>query len=224
MERENHRIAKELGFSPGTILVEDLDDLAMAHLSSKFKAVIQEISAGDEQHYPESIRKVYIANPPGIFNLVWALVKPMMEEHTISKFAFGTPKEFTKEWEEVFGKENLPKYFKESTSDWDIKKGGDFKHFLPKDLVKVTISRGDKGPSIEQAVKKGQTFHWQVMCKKDLYISLSVKGGKHVEGFEPKNHDEDLSPWHGWYQAPEDMTLVLLLDNSKNYTERKVKY
>jgi len=231
LERENHRIAKETGFSPGTILIEDLENLTMSHLYTKIKGLILEVSGSDEQRYPESIRKVYIVNPPGIFNLVWGIIRPIMEERTAAKFSFGEPKNFAKEWDTIIGKENLPKYLG-GTLDWDPPKGGEVDRFFPQDLVtaKLGTGRTDGILVIETDVKKGQTFHWQVMCDKELQMGLFVKTGattkdrKVVDGWQMKSYNEDLSPWHGWHTVKEDQILLVVLDNSANYVNRTVKY
>jgi len=230
MEKNNHRIAAENGFSPGTILVEDLKDLTHSHMYNKITAMIQEVSASDEQHYPESIRKVYIVNPPGIFGLVWALMKPFIEEQTLQKFAFGTPKDFAAEWDAIIGKENLPKYLG-GTLDWDPPKGGDVKHLIPSNLIKKEIGRKED-LVIEATVKKGQTFHWQVICSKDIGIGLFVKTGgtsaadkKVVDGWAVKKYDDGISPHHGWQTATEDCTFILFLDNTDSFfLAREVKY
>jgi molybdopterin converting factor small subunit len=231
MEKENHRIAKEIGFAPGTILVEDLGELTMAHLYVKIKQLILDIAASDEQRYPESIRKVYIVNPPTIFNLAWGLVRPLMDENTATKFAMGVPKDFIKEWDAIIGKESLPKSLG-GTLEWDPPKGGIVDKYVPKNLEKKTIGTGKEHGNlfIEQAMKKGHTFHWQIMCDKDLKFALYVKTGssnderKVVEGWALKEYHEDFSPWHGWHTVPEDQTLLLHIDNTGNWTARKIKY
>jgi len=103
---------------------------------------------------------------------------------------------------------------------------------MPANLVTVKIGTGksDGVHAIEQAVKKGQTFHWQVMCEKELQIGLFVKVGgsvkdrKPVEGWPLKSYNEDLSPWHGWHTVKEDLILLVILDNSANFVNRTVKY
>jgi len=229
MEKENHRIAAKNGFAPGTILIEDLDLLTTSHLYNKITALIQEISSSDEQRYPESVRKVYIVNPPTIFGMVWALMKPFIEERTLQKFAFGSPKDFADEWEKIIGLDKLPKYLG-GNLDWAPPPGGDVAAMVPSELVKKEIPRKDE-LFIEVAVKAGQTVHWQVMCKKDIGIGLFIKTGsgskdrKAIPEWTVKKYESDLSPHHGWWTAPEDHTVIVWLDNTDSWAMgRKVKY
>jgi len=230
MEEENHKIAKANNFAPGNILIEDLEDLGASHLYGKVTALIQAIAQSDEQRYPESVRKVYIVNPPGVFNMVWAIMKPFIEEQTLQKFAFGSPKDFAAEWDDIIGKDNLPKYLG-GTLEWDPQPGGNsVAKLLPSDLHKLSISK-KADHIIEADVKKGQTFHWQVMCKKDIGIGLFVKTGssskdrKPVDKWPVKKYDGDNSPHHGSYTVSEDCTLICYLDNTDSFMlHRKIKY
>jgi hypothetical protein len=89
MERENRKIVDTHGFSAGTILIENLEDLSTGHMYGKVVKLITGIAARDEVSYPESIRKIYIVNPPAVFSVVWAIMKPFIEERTQAKFSFG---------------------------------------------------------------------------------------------------------------------------------------
>lgn len=90
MERENRKIVDKEGFSAGTILIENLEDLSTSHMYGKVVKLISGIAARDEVSYPESIRKVYIVNPPAVFSMVWTIMKPFIEERTQAKFSFGS--------------------------------------------------------------------------------------------------------------------------------------
>jgi len=128
-------------------------------------------------------------------------------------------------------KKNLPKYLG-GTLDWDPPIGGAVEKYTPTILEKKSLGTGKEHGNlfIEQAVKKGCTFHWQIMCDKDIKFALYVKTGpknedrKVVEGWALKEWHEDLSPWHGWHTVPEDQTLLLHIDNTGNWTGRKLKY
>lgn len=232
MERENRKVVEANGFTAGTILIEDLEDLSTGHMYGKVQKLIQGIAARDEVSYPESIRKVYIVNPPGVFSLVWALMKPFIEERTQAKFAFGTSKEFKEEWDKVIGLENLPKYLGGSL-DYDFPPGGPIKPFLPASLTTVEIPR--RGcHTIECAVKKGQTFNVEFLLKsgKDIGFALYTKKGDPstkkesitspramdanavVDEYKLKKIEEELTPYHAKFEATDDCTFVAFFDNS----------
>jgi hypothetical protein len=181
MEKENRKVVEKNGFSAGSILIEDLEDLSASHMYGKVTKLITGIAARDEVSYPESIRKVYIVNPPGVFSLVWSLMKPFIEERTQGKFSFGSAKEFKDEWEKIIGLENLPKYLG-GTLEWDPPSGGVIKPFIPSQLVTIEIPRrGDH--LLEIAVKAGQTLHVEFLVKsgKDCGFAVFIKTGKDIK-------------------------------------------
>jgi len=217
MERENIKIAAANEFSPGTILCEDLAALSAGHMYGKMTNLIKTISASDEQRFPESIRKIYIVNPPKIFDMALALLKPFLDERTLQKFANGSPKDFAKEWKEVVGEENLPKYLGGSL-DWDPPSGGDVKKLLDAKGIKpqkVSINRrGDH--TIEVDAKAGQTVYFQVMLKRsDIPLSIYQKNGdKKTDVVAAKRYDSDNSPFLLSYTTDVDGTFGLYLDNT----------
>jgi len=218
MERENAKVAINNGYSPGTILCEDLSALSAGHMYGKMVNLIKTISASDEQRFPESIRKIYIVNPPKIFDMALGLLKPFLDERTLQKFANGSPKDFTKEWKEVIGEENLPKYLGGSL-EWDPPCGGDVKKILDSKGIKpekVSINRR-ASHTVEVDAKSGQTVYFQVMLKRsDIPLSIYSKNQdlKKVDVVAPKRYDADNSPFLLSYTAAEDGTFGLLLDNT----------
>jgi hypothetical protein len=46
---------------------------------------VKELSAIDQAHYPEMIRKVYVVNAPSIFQMFWKICAPWLDKRTIEK-------------------------------------------------------------------------------------------------------------------------------------------
>jgi len=182
------------------------------------------ISASDEQRYPESVRKIYIVNPPGIFSMAMGLLKPFLDERTLQKFQNGTASDFNEEWKVVIGEENLPKYLKGSL-DWapehhNIKELMEAKGIRP---VKLSIPRrGDHYAEVK--ANKGQTVHYQIMIKRsDLSVGL-MAADKKTDVVAKTKIDSDKSPWHFSHTVTEDGTYYVFLDNSDSpMLGRKVK-
>ena len=58
-----------------------------------------------QAYYPETTRRIYVLNPPGIINLAWKLVTPLLSQGTVDKIRFvkkfdGTADEFCKRSDE----------------------------------------------------------------------------------------------------------------------------
>lgn len=215
MERENEKVIDANGFSPGTILCEDLSALSAGHLYGKMTNLVKTISASDEQRFPESIRKIYIVNPPKIFDMALNMLKPLMDERTLQKFCNGSPKDFMKEWKEVIGEDNLPKYLSGSL-EWDPPAGGDVKKLMDAKGIKPVkasiLRRGNH--TVETDVKSGQTVYFQVMLKRsDIALSIYNKKAEKQFVVPAKKFDADNSPFLLSWTATEDGTYGVLIDN-----------
>jgi len=231
MEAQSRTVVEKNGFTAGTILIEDLEDLGTTHLHGKVTKLIQSISARDEVSYPESIRKVYIVNPPVVFQAVWTIMRPFIEERTQAKFSFGTSKEFAAEWEAIIGKDKLPKFLGGLAEDPPT--GGSVKKENFPKLTVTDLGRKDH-LIIEIAVKKGQTLHLEFLVSKgsDVGFSLGIKTGAdnlknrtEIEEYKLKKYAEEATPFHSKYTAPEDQTLLAFFDNRDSmFLSREITY
>jgi len=95
------------GWSSGYIIIQDCQGLGLSHKAGlEFVRRSAEI---DQDCYPGMIRRTYFVNTPGVFSLIFSLIKPLIEERTIKKLeilgdAFKDP--FLK----LIGEELLPPY------------------------------------------------------------------------------------------------------------------
>jgi len=216
IERENVKLVSQYGFSPGNILFEDLDALAAGHVT-KMSTLIKTISASDEQRYPESVRKIYIVNPPAVFALAMGVVRPWLDERTIQKFANGTPSDFAKEWKVVVGEENLPKYLGGSL-EWCPPAGGNVKKLLEARGItpeKVAVSRRGEH-YVEITAAKNQIIHIQIMLKRsDIGCGIYYKNGDKKDNvLATKKYGSDDSPHLISHVAQEDGIYLVHLDNT----------
>jgi len=231
MEAENRKIVEKHGFSAGTILIEDLEDLGTSHMVGKITKLITSISARDEISYPESIRKVYIVNPPSIFHLVWAIMKPFIEERTQQKFSFGTVSAFAKEWDLIIGKENLPKYLG-GTLDWTPPVGGNIKPITPSSLIEIEVPR-KAHHILEISATKGSLLHVEFLCKnKEIGFGLYIKTTKEsltkaseinhtnttpIEKYKLAKYEDEITPYHVEHKVEEDATFIAYFDNRDSF-------
>lgn len=237
MERENRKIVDKEGFSAGTILIENLEDLSTSHMYGKVVKLITGIAARDEVSYPESIRKIYIVNPPAVFSMVWAIMKPFIEERTQAKFSFGTAKEFKDDWEKIIGMDQLPKSLG-GTASWELPAAGNIKNLVPSSLAVVEIPRrGSHG--FEVTVKANHTFKVEFLVKsgKDIGFALYIKTGseadsflskaqsskditkntagrKEIEEYKLKKIDEENTPFLAKVTPKEDTSYIVFFDNT----------
>jgi len=221
-------VIAQLGFSPGNILFEDLDALSAGHVT-KMSNLIKTISASDEQRYPESVRKIYIVNPPGVFALAMGVVRPWLDERTLQKFANGTNSDFAKEWKEVVGEDNLPRYLG-GNFDWTPSPGGSVKKLLEAKGIKIEkMSVSRRGENwIEVRATRNQTIHVQIMMKHlDIGCGIYFKTGEKTKDsvLATKKYDSDSAPHLISHVAQEDGEYLIHLDNTDSHLmARKLKF
>ncbi|KAK3269262.1 hypothetical protein CYMTET_22289 [Cymbomonas tetramitiformis] len=59
--------------------------MTYAIVTQRFLAYFKEIAALDQSHYPERMAQCFIINVPYVFWVVWAMVKPWLNKHTVAK-------------------------------------------------------------------------------------------------------------------------------------------
>lgn len=57
----------------------------MSHISGQVKGLLSKITSVDQGNYPEMMGKTFIINAPGMFKLVWGIVKRFLDARTLSK-------------------------------------------------------------------------------------------------------------------------------------------
>lgn len=165
LEKQQREVEEKNGFSTGVIWIEDLQHLELQHcVGKRLVNLVQTVCSRDEIGYPESIRKIYIVNAPTVFNLVWSMVLPFLEEATKAKFNFGSSKDFHDEWDDIIGMENVPRFLG-GKLEWDPPIGGPIKPLIPDEMKTVNIKRRD-AHFFEVFVEKERTLVLEFFCEK----------------------------------------------------------
>ena len=61
----------------------------MSHISGQVKGLLSKITSVDQGNYPEMMGKTFIINAPGMFKLVWGIVKRFLDARTLTKIEAG---------------------------------------------------------------------------------------------------------------------------------------
>ena len=69
------------------IIVQDLAGLSRKHVHSLGFKASGEIAKVGANHFPETLRAVYLINVPSIFSLIWSLIKHLFDERVREKVA-----------------------------------------------------------------------------------------------------------------------------------------
>ena len=65
----------------------------MSHISGQVKNLLSKITSVDQGNYPEMMGKTFIINAPGMFKLVWGIVKRFLDARTLTKIEASICKE-----------------------------------------------------------------------------------------------------------------------------------
>jgi len=95
----------------GVVIIEDLTDLGRKHLYAGGLNVIKRIAQIDQDHYPETLKKMIFVNAPSVFTLVWNFVSPWLDPITQAKMVICGSTDFRPLLQnEGITDEDLPEY------------------------------------------------------------------------------------------------------------------
>jgi hypothetical protein len=93
----------EQGFS-----IIDLKGVPLSQFN-QVRKIISSLSEISSNYYPETMGKMFVINTPTLFTAVWAMLKTMLDEHTVSKIQI-VGSNYQKHLLEHIDAENLPAY------------------------------------------------------------------------------------------------------------------
>jgi hypothetical protein len=74
------------------------------------RKILQQVLGIAQNHYPETMGKLFIINAPTLFKGVWTLVKPLLDENTVAKISLLSSNYEAAVVEEI-GRDNLPSIY-----------------------------------------------------------------------------------------------------------------
>jgi hypothetical protein len=113
MERKLAQM-KALTLQTGTVMrlvkIFDLEGLGARHLNRAALAYLQAVLRMGQANYPEQMGHIYLVNVPALFKVVWAIVKPWINEQSLKKITICGG-----EWKQTLlndiDAKHLPRYF-----------------------------------------------------------------------------------------------------------------
>ncbi|POM78364.1 SEC14 cytosolic factor [Phytophthora palmivora] len=94
-----------------SITVLDVTGIGMYDLGGEVLDFIKRASAFTGAHYPERSAHIFIINIPGWFNMIWRMVKPLIDPVTREKVHMLKGSAILKELETLIDSENIPSDF-----------------------------------------------------------------------------------------------------------------
>jgi len=233
MERAEKRMrdAREQGITPelideGTVIIEDLQGLGMKHMLTQGLDMIQKLAEIDQNHYPESLKKMYLVNAPSIFSVIWKIIAPWLDPITAAKMAIvSTDYKPLLEAECGITNENLPSFLggKCQCEGGCCPKGGVYGDVTSESSTVVNINSRDKHELIVKVEEEGSVLGWHFKPEGyDIgFIVYKQDNGKRKE-VVPYAKFEDPAQGHVTASVG---TYVLQFDNSYSMLRSKsVRY
>ncbi|XP_033627184.1 SEC14-like protein 2 isoform X1 [Asterias rubens] len=84
MQQQSHKLESHV---EGIIYIADMEGFGLHHLWKPGVDVVNRNVALFEQHYPETLKKIFVINAPTIFPIAYSLVKPFLQENTRKKIS-----------------------------------------------------------------------------------------------------------------------------------------
>jgi hypothetical protein len=96
-------------------LFEDIKDLSIKNLTTKTIQLLKITAEIDENHFPESLRKLYFINAPSIFSIFLKAINPFLDEGTRKKLKVTGSKCLMKIKSQVPNETYWPNFFRENS-------------------------------------------------------------------------------------------------------------
>jgi len=220
---------QQLSLTNGKIMrtckIIDLSGLGSKHMHQQGLSYLRHVLHLTQDNYPEMLGNLYIVNAPWVFNMIWKIVKPWLNDQTLSKI-----KILGSNYKEVLlnaiDAENLPKFL---GGKCECEGGCVAMKHPDADMTKIEIkSKGSETIKVE--VPEGKSIvSWEFRSiDKNIGFKASFipkDSDKPVEVRPSKVYDAHVTTVVDSYEAETPGTLVVVFDNSySRWTAKTVLY
>ncbi|XP_033118906.1 SEC14-like protein 2 [Anneissia japonica] len=236
MEEQSKKIGKHV---EGMTYIMDLGKLGLHHLWKPGIDLFNQFISMFEQHYPETLKSVFIVRAPKFFPLAYSLVKPFLHEYTRKKIhVLGS------NWKEALLKhidaDVLPVFWGGNATDPDgnvncrskIQMGGEVpKSFYLKDrelssknLITKQISRGSAIEMKYIVTKPGSVIRYEFKTHDhDIAFGIKRLGAENEKTVIKKTerYNSHMVPEDGEVILDDPGQYVVKFDNSYSWTKTK---
>jgi len=218
------RLGAETGHIVRTCKIMDLSGLGTKHLNTSGLGYFRELLHLSQIHYPEMLGRVYLVNSPWVFKFVWKIVKPWLNEQTLSKVVI-CGDDYQQVLLRNIDSKNLPKYLGgECECSGGCVELVDPENSFTKEVIKAGASR-----TVECKVEdKGTIVSWIFRTRKnDIQFSVIFvnKDNKSTTIAEAKRVDAASHQIEGGFEAPEPGVIHLKWDNSYSmFSSKEIIY
>lgn len=206
----------------GTTKIMDLDGLSSKHMHRGGINYLRHILKISQDFYPEMLHRLIIINAPRIFPLIYGLIKPLLNERTLSKLII-LGSNYKEEISKYIDDQVLPEFLGGQCNC----PGGCVATKTSASFETENISRGSKFTRSLDIPHAGAVAAWTFsVADKDIGFSAVFTPTSSTSSIEVAAYTRFNSglKHSGDYIAPEAGTLVLTFDNSFSFWNSKTIY
>eukprot|EP00004_Rigifila_ramosa_P002009 TRINITY_DN12036_c0_g2_i1.p1 TRINITY_DN12036_c0_g2~~TRINITY_DN12036_c0_g2_i1.p1 ORF type:complete len:362 (-),score=84.08 TRINITY_DN12036_c0_g2_i1:43-1128(-) len=218
LQRKTLAIATEKGGADdGLVVVADMTHFGLQHLQGPFKDLLQLTTHKLDNHYPSSLKKLYIICAPSLFAVLWKLVKSWLDPVTIGKMEICSS-DFSAVLVESLSPEVVPRAWG-GTSETPLPSAGPI-GATAKDPLSRTVEVATNH-EVKVEAPAGATIAYEF--KLAAYdIGFGIFFGPEREVVVPiKRHECVATAEQGSFVATRAGTYTLFFDNSFSLFRRK---
>jgi hypothetical protein len=211
----------------GVLYVEDMGGFGMRHFNKAGLDMVRMLSAIDQDHYPEMLRKVIAINVPSLFSAVWKIVSPWLDPITQGKIdLLGSSGYMTALENEGLTPETIPTFVNgskcTSCTGPCMPAGGVFGD-LPDTCPVANVNAGANFEKSVKVEKPDSVLSYRFKVAEyniGFSIALEEENGKRKELVAYNKFESE--PVQGEFTAPVPGTYVFIWDNSFSMWRKKV--
>ena len=238
------KLTAETGKVIRTAKIMDLAGLGRHHLDRRGLAYFKKIIDTSQSNYPEMLGKLYVVNTPWLFSVGWKIVKPWLNEKTLSKIHILQGSDFLPQLEADIDRQYIPQFLGGDCTcggtgcvplvDPDanmtlqqIAARGKFEHTLTIDAEMIQQLRATVQANADGAAPafKGVTVSYEFRTKKNdiaLEIHARKTNTNASQVLKPsQRYESDQETITGSLTVTDPSVLTFIFDNSFSYFTKK---
>eukprot|EP01126_Amoeba_proteus_P057763 TRINITY_DN7380_c0_g1_i1.p1 TRINITY_DN7380_c0_g1~~TRINITY_DN7380_c0_g1_i1.p1 ORF type:complete len:201 (-),score=51.81 TRINITY_DN7380_c0_g1_i1:208-810(-) len=180
-----------------------------------------------KENYPESVRRLYIVNTPGLFSIMWKVITPILDPSTLKKTRI-LGNDFLEILQQEIDLEYIPANL--GGKGPTISSGGPYYNpgeqqstSVVDEWKKVIVPRMGVYECPVEVSERNTIIVWEFQTE-DLDIGFGVfygNEGERIEDLPVKRYDSDKEIIRDLLVASQVGTYVLQWDNTFSWTKRK---
>eukprot|EP00054_Salpingoeca_dolichothecata_P017477 m.104852 g.104852 ORF g.104852 m.104852 type:complete len:402 (-) comp22464_c0_seq3:86-1291(-) len=219
-------------------VVCDLANVGMADLYRPWVSVVTECLKVFDHHYPQTLARTLVFNPPRIFPVAYAICKPFMSQRTREKLVLISGSNYQAELQKYIDPQYIPKRWGGQADDSCVP----LPQRVPPEAylsesanldgaTTITVGRGSSHQVELEVTTDKATLRWEFMTKsydiayglfwKPLDVEGKIHKGEMEEILNSQRVDSNLTPESGLHECTKSGKYVLRFDNTYSWTRAK---